>query len=199
MGRWKCTLEALEVTARFWSGKRVFVTGHTGFKGGWLCLWLQSLGAKVYGYALDAPTDPHLFGIARVEEDMAGNTIADIRDAATFMSAMQAAQPDVIFHLAAQPLVRYSYTSPVETYAVNVMGTVNLLEAVRATPGVRAVVNVTTDKCYENFERHHSPATVGLSEIQYLNEDATKRKKNRAHHRCLRPGDWGCSRRLVPQ
>ena len=136
----------------FWRGKRVLVTGNTGFKGGWLCLWLQSLGAKVYGYALDAPTDPHLFGVARVGEGMAGNTFADIRDAGAFTRAMQAAQPDVVFHLAAQPLVRYSYAAPVETYAVNVMGTVNLLEAVRATPSVRAVVNVTTDKCYENRE-----------------------------------------------
>jgi CDP-glucose 4,6-dehydratase len=145
-------LEVLEVTPNFWNGKRVFVSGHTGFKGGWLSLWLQSLGAKVYGYALDAPTDPNLFGVARVAEGMAGNTIADIRDAGSFTAALQAARPEVVFHLAAQPLVRYSYTAPVETYAVNVMGTVNLLEAVRATPGVRAVVNVTTDKCYENRE-----------------------------------------------
>lgn len=152
MGRRKRAMEVLEVTPSFWNGKRVFITGHTGFKGGWLSLWLQALGAKVYGYALDAPTDPHLFGVARVAEGMAGNTIADIRDAGTFTAALQAARPEVVFHLAAQPLVRYSYTAPVETYAVNVMGTVNLLEAVRATPGVRAVVNVTTDKCYENRE-----------------------------------------------
>ena len=140
------------MTAIFWNDKRVFITGHTGFKGSWLSLWLQLLGAKVYGYALEAPTDPHLFGVARVGEGMAGNTIADIRDADAFTRAMQAAQPDVVFHLAAQSLVRYSYVAPVETYAVNVMGTVNLLEAVRATPSVRAVVNVTTDKCYENRE-----------------------------------------------
>lgn len=140
------------MTPDFWHGKRVFVTGHTGFKGGWLSLWLQSLGAKVHGYALDPPTDPHLFGVARVGEGMAGNTFADIRDAGAFAAAMQAAQPDIVFHLAAQSLVRYSYAAPVETYAVNVMGTVNLLEAVRATSGVRAVVNVTTDKCYENRE-----------------------------------------------
>ena len=152
MGGWKRALEVLEMSANFWTGKRVFITGHTGFKGSWLALWLQSLGAKVYGYALDAPTDPHLFGVARVGEGMAGNTIADIRDADAFARAMQAAQPDVVFHLAAQSLVRYSYAAPVETYAVNVMGTVNLLEAVRATPSVRAVVNVTTDKCYENHE-----------------------------------------------
>jgi CDP-glucose 4,6-dehydratase len=136
--------------ANFWKDKRVFVTGHTGFKGSWLSLWLQSLGARVYGYALVAPTQPNLFGIACVGEGMEGNTFADIRDAGEVVRAMQAAQPDIIFHLAAQPLVRYSYASPVETYAVNVMGTVNLLEAVRANPGARVVVNVTTDKCYEN-------------------------------------------------
>ena len=140
------------MNAQFWHGKRVFITGHTGFKGGWLSLWLQSLGAHVSGYALDAPTEPHLFGVARINEGMAAHTIADIRDAAALTRAMQVAQPEVVFHLAAQPLVRYSYTAPVETYAVNVIGTVNLLEAVRATPGVRAVVNVTTDKCYENHE-----------------------------------------------
>ncbi len=136
----------------FWRDKRVLVTGHTGFKGGWLCLWLQSLGAKVYGYALDTPTEPHLFGVARVGEGMAGSTIADIRDASAITASMQSVQPDIVFHLAAQSLVRYSYAAPVDTYAVNVMGTVNLLEAVRATPGVRALVNVTTDKCYENRE-----------------------------------------------
>lgn len=152
MGIRSRTMEVLEVTPTFWSGKRVFITGHTGFKGGWLALWLQSLGAKVHGYALNAPTDPHLFGVARVAEGMSNHTIADIRDADKFSAALQAARPEVVFHLAAQPLVRYSYTAPVETYAVNIMGTVNLLEAVRATPGVRAVVNVTTDKCYENRE-----------------------------------------------
>ena len=136
----------------FWRGKRVFVTGHTGFKGGWLCLWLQSLGAEVHGYALAASTAPDLFSIANVAENMRSN-IADIRNAETLTAAMQSAQPDIVFHLAAQSLVRYSYAAPVETYAVNVMGTVNLLEAVRATPGVRTVVVVTTDKCYENREQ----------------------------------------------
>jgi CDP-glucose 4,6-dehydratase len=140
------------MNAQFWHGKRVFITGHTGFKGGWLSLWLQSLGAHVSGYALNAPTEPQLFGVARINQGMAAHTVADIRDAAALTCAMQAAQPEIVFHLAAQPLVRYSYSAPVETYAVNVMGTVNLLEAVRVTPGVRAVVNVTTDKCYENRE-----------------------------------------------
>lgn len=136
----------------FWRGKRVFMTGHTGFKGGWLSLWLQSMGAEVYGYALNPPTDPNLFTVAKVGEGMARSEIADIRDADRLRSAMQAARPEIVFHLAAQPLVRYSYVQPVETYAVNVMGTVHLLEAARATPGVKAIVNVTTDKCYENRE-----------------------------------------------
>ncbi len=140
------------MNAEFWRGKRVFLTGHTGFKGGWLSLWLQSMGAKVYGYALNPPTATNLFAEAKVAGNMACSVIADIRDADALRVAMQAAQPEIVFHLAAQPLVRYSYVQPVETYAVNVMGTVNLLEAVRATPAVKAVVNITTDKCYENRE-----------------------------------------------
>lgn len=130
----------------------MFLTGHTGFKGGWLSLWLQSLGAEVHGYALNPPTEPNLFSIAEVGKHMASSVIADIRDADALRHAMQAARPEIVFHLAAQPLVRYSYDQPAETYAVNVMGTVHLLEAVRATSGVKAVVNVTTDKCYENRE-----------------------------------------------
>ena len=136
----------------FWRSKKVFVTGHTGFKGGWLALWLQQMGAEVYGYSLMPSTQPALFDACRVMEGMAKNNIADLRDAILLTSALQHAQPEIVFHLAAQPLVRYSYQEPVETYAVNVMGTVNLLEAVRATPGVRAVVNITSDKCYENQE-----------------------------------------------
>ena len=136
----------------FWRGKRVFLTGHTGFKGGWLSLWLQSMGAEVHGYALTPPTEPNLFTEAKVGAGMAHCEIADIRDADKLRLAMQSARPEIVFHLAAQPLVRYSYVEPLETYAVNVMGAVHLLEAIRATPGVKAVVNVTTDKCYENRE-----------------------------------------------
>ncbi|MBK7137199.1 MAG: CDP-glucose 4,6-dehydratase [Rhodocyclales bacterium] len=140
------------VNPAFWRGRRVFLTGHTGFKGGWLSLWLAELGAEVHGYALAPPTEPNLFTTAGVEKRLAASTLADIRDAAKLEQAMQAARPEVVLHLAAQPLVRQSYAEPVETFAVNVMGTVNLLEAVRRTPGVKAVVNVTTDKCYENRE-----------------------------------------------
>ncbi|UQV47074.1 CDP-glucose 4,6-dehydratase [Janthinobacterium lividum] len=135
----------------FWQGKRVFLTGHTGFKGGWLSLWLQQLGADVTGYALEAPTKPSLFEVANVAHGMQ-SVIGDVRDGDAIKRAMAAARPDIVIHMAAQPLVRYSYVNPVETYATNVMGVVNLLEAVRATPGVRAVVNVTSDKCYENRE-----------------------------------------------
>ncbi|MBW3498689.1 CDP-glucose 4,6-dehydratase [Janthinobacterium sp. NKUCC08_JDC] len=135
----------------FWQGKRVFLTGHTGFKGGWLSLWLQQLGADVTGYALEAPTTPSLFEVANVAHGMQ-SVIGDVRDGDAIKRAMASASPDIVIHMAAQPLVRYSYVNPVETYSTNVMGVVNLLEAVRATPGVRAVVNVTSDKCYENRE-----------------------------------------------
>ncbi|WP_402721267.1 CDP-glucose 4,6-dehydratase [Janthinobacterium rivuli] len=135
----------------FWQGKRVFLTGHTGFKGGWLSLWLQQLGVDVTGYALEAPTTPSLFEVANVAHGMQ-SVIGDVRDGDAVKRAMAAARPDIVIHMAAQPLVRYSYVNPVETYSTNVMGVVNVLEAVRATPGVRAVVNVTSDKCYENRE-----------------------------------------------
>jgi CDP-glucose 4,6-dehydratase len=135
----------------FWQGKKVFLTGHTGFKGSWLCLWLTSLGAEVTGYALEPPTTPSLYELARVDE-LVTSIIADVRDLERLKSEMVKASPDVVIHMAAQPLVRDSYRIPVETYAINVMGSVHLLEAVRACPGVRAVVNVTTDKVYENRE-----------------------------------------------
>jgi CDP-glucose 4,6-dehydratase len=140
------------MTPDFWRGRQVFVTGHTGFKGSWLSLWLGSVGAHVCGYALAPPSQPNLFETARVARRLTSHAIGDVRDGATLRAAVQAAAPEVVFHLAAQPLVRHSYIDPVETYAVNVMGTVHLLEAVRATPSVKAVVNVTTDKCYENRE-----------------------------------------------
>lgn len=139
------------VNASFWRGRRVFLTGHTGFKGSWLALWLQHLGAEVTGYALPPPTTPSLFEVAKVGRSM-HSINADIRDLETLTRSLQAAQPEIVIHMAAQPLVRYSYQAPVETYATNVMGTVHVLEAIRSTPSVRAVVNVTSDKCYENRE-----------------------------------------------
>ncbi|MDP3192336.1 CDP-glucose 4,6-dehydratase [Rhodoferax sp.] len=140
------------MTPDFWHGKRVLLTGHTGFKGSWLSLWLQSLGAELHGLALTPPTTPNLFTVAQVAQGMASSTIGDIRDLATVQQAMQAAQPDIVIHMAAQPLVRLSYAEPVETYATNVMGTVHVLESARHTPSVKAIVVVTTDKCYENKE-----------------------------------------------
>lgn len=134
-----------------WVGRRVFLTGHTGFKGGWLALWLAGRGAKIRGYALDPVGEPNFFGVAAVAEAVE-DVRGDIRDAASVAGTMREFAPEVVFHLAAQPLVRHSYADPLGTYATNVMGTAHLLEAVRKTPSVRAVVCVTTDKCYENRE-----------------------------------------------
>ncbi|WP_415842093.1 CDP-glucose 4,6-dehydratase [Paracidovorax anthurii] len=137
--------------ARFWAGRRVFLTGHTGFKGTWLSIWLQRMGAEVTGYALAPDSTPAMFALARAAEGMT-SLIGDVRDAAQLAGALQAAAPEVVIHMAAQPLVRQSYADPVGTYSTNVMGTVHLLEAVRRSPSVRAVVVVTSDKCYENRE-----------------------------------------------
>jgi CDP-glucose 4,6-dehydratase len=136
---------------QFWHGKRVFVTGHTGFKGSWLSLWLQQMGAEVTGYGLLPPTKPSLFEVAGVARGM-HSIIGDVRDTGSLKRAVAEARPEIVIHMAAQALVRYSYDNPVETYATNVMGLVHLLDAVRTTPGVRAVVNITSDKCYENKE-----------------------------------------------
>ena len=135
----------------FWQGKKVFITGHTGFKGSWLTLWLQSLGVDVKGYALSPLTTPSLFTEANIADEMESN-IADIRCLPDLKKAMQQAKPEIVFHLAAQPLVLASYHDPVETYSTNVMGTVNTFEAIRSTPSVKAVINVTSDKCYKNRE-----------------------------------------------
>jgi len=140
------------VNPEFWRGKRVLLTGHTGFKGSWLSLWLQSMGADLHGLALTPPNTINLFTVAQVANGMASSTIGDIRCLATVQKAMQACQADIVIHMAAQPLVRLSYAEPVETYATNVMGTVHMLESARHIPSVKAVVVVTTDKCYENKE-----------------------------------------------
>jgi CDP-glucose 4,6-dehydratase len=144
-------VEKLVIQAAFWQDRRVLLTGHTGFKGSWLCLWLQKMGARVIGYALPPATQPNLFELARVEQQMV-SILADVRDADRLRSALTTHQPEVVFHLAAQAEILPSYAQPVDTYATNVMGTVNLLDAVRHSPGVRAVVVVTSDKCYENAE-----------------------------------------------
>ncbi|GAB3357550.1 MULTISPECIES: CDP-glucose 4,6-dehydratase [Giesbergeria] len=139
------------MNTEFWRGRRVFLTGHTGFKGGWLSLWLQHAGAQVTGFALAPSTQPNLFTEARVADGM-HSFLGDIRDLAALEAVMVPAQPEVVIHMAAQPLVRYSYQNPVETYATNVMGTVHVLEVVRKIPSVKAVLVITTDKCYENRE-----------------------------------------------
>jgi CDP-glucose 4,6-dehydratase len=135
----------------FWTGRKVFITGHTGFKGSWLSLWLELLGAEVAGYALQTSETPNLFQVAEVGRSVR-STIGDICDAERLKMSLSEHQPEIVFHLAAQPLVRYSYVEPLETYRVNVLGTGSLLEAVRGCDSVRAVVVITTDKCYENRE-----------------------------------------------
>lgn len=136
----------------FWQGKRVFLTGHTGFKGSWLSLWLSYLGAEVKGYALNPPTFPSLFEEAEVDS-IIDSQIADVRDQDTLHKSMTEFNPDILIHMAAQPLVRYSYEEPVETYEVNVIGTVKVLEVARSCLNLKAIVNITTDKCYENDGR----------------------------------------------
>ena len=148
---WQGAMESVAVSPLFWKGKRVFLTGHTGFKGSWLSLWLQSMGAQVVGYALAPPTNPSLFVVTNAAEGMT-SLAGDIRDFSSLSSAFLKYQPEIVIHMAAQPLVRYSYVNPIETYSTNLMGTVHLLEASRLAGSVRAIVNVTSDKCYENHE-----------------------------------------------
>ena len=200
----------------FWKDKSILLTGHTGFKGGWLALWLMDMGAKVHGFSLDAPTTPNLFSEGRIASQMASSTIGDIRNAEQLQTAMKTAKPDVVIHMAAQPLVRASYVDPVETYATNVMGTVNLFEAIRKTPSVRAVVNVTTDKCYENREwvwpyreneamGGHDPysSSKGCAELvtsayrrSFLDESGVQLASVRAGN-VIGGGDWADDR-LIP-
>lgn len=151
MAIWKSTLEGMGMNPGFWHGKRVLLTGHTGFKGSWLSLWLQSMGAQVTGFALAPPTRPSLFEVADVGSGMI-SVVGDIRDLAHLRAVFAEYKPEIVIHMAAQALVRYSYVEPVETYSTNVMGTVNLLDSVRGSGSVKAVVNVTSDKCYENRE-----------------------------------------------
>lgn len=139
------------MTENFWKSRRVLLTGHTGFKGSWLSLWLQRLGADLTGYALPPPTSPSLFDVARVADGMR-SVVGDVRDPASLKQVFVEARPEIVIHFAAQSVVRTAYDDPVDTYATNVMGTVHLLEAVRQTPSVRIVLNVTTDKVYENKE-----------------------------------------------
>ena len=139
------------VCEKFWKSKKVFLTGHTGFKGSWMSLWLQSMGAIVKGYSLEPLTNPSLYYVARVSDNMESE-IGDIRNLAQISSSMLKFNPDILIHMAAQPLVRQSYHDPVSTYTTNVIGTVNVLEASRNCNQLKAIISVTTDKCYENQE-----------------------------------------------
>ncbi len=201
------------VDPAFWRGRRVLVTGHTGFKGGWLSLWLQSLGAEVTGFSDAVPTEPSLYELAAVGAGMR-DLRGDVRGPAAIREAVAGAE--VVLHLAAQPLVRRSYEDPRETFEVNVMGTVNVLDAVRAEPGVRVVVNVTSDKCYENREwdwayREDEPmggkdpysASKGAAELVtaayrrsfFADPDGTRVASARAGN-VIGGGDWGADRLL---
>ncbi len=145
-------IQAAPINESFWRGKTVLITGHTGFKGSWLTLWLQSMGARPIGYALAVSSEPSFFERAHIGELCHASYLADVRDSAALSDVIKQHRPEIVFHLAAQPLVRASYRNPLETYATNVMGTANLLEAVRTNDSVKAVVVVTTDKVYENRE-----------------------------------------------
>ena len=136
----------------FWTNRSVFLTGHTGFKGGWIGMWLSHMGAKVHGYSLEPPTTPNFFSETKLKKYLENSTINDIRALSAVKHFLHEAKPSVVIHMAAQPLVRESYNAPIETFATNVIGTANLLEAARQTGTVEAIVNVTTDKCYENQE-----------------------------------------------
>ncbi|MEI7908779.1 MAG: CDP-glucose 4,6-dehydratase [Verrucomicrobiota bacterium] len=145
----------VNITPEFWRGRSVFLTGHTGFKGGWLALWLHQLGAIIHGYALDPPTRPSLFEAASIRSLLATDTRGDVADADRLLQAVHAARPEIIFHLAAQPLVRLSYQNPTATFMTNVMGTAHLLDAARSCDATRAIVAITTDKVYQNNEWIH--------------------------------------------
>jgi CDP-glucose 4,6-dehydratase len=204
------------VEPAFWSGRRVLLTGHTGFKGAWMALWLQSLGAQVTGFADKVPTEPSLYELARVEEGME-SVVGDIRDADAVAAAAAVCDPEIVIHMAAQPMVRRSFLEPRATYETNVMGTVNLLEAARTGASVRAIVNVTSDKCYENREwdwgyRENEPmgghdpysSSKGAAEIvtaayrrSFFHEPDGARLASARAGNVIGGGDWG-EDRLVP-
>lgn len=199
----------------FWRGRKVFITGHTGFKGGWLSLWLQELGAEIMGYSLLPSTTPNLFEVASIGAGMK-TIIGDIRDVNSLREAVKSFKPEIIFHLAAQSLVMKSYADPIDTYSTNFMGTINLFEAARGCDSVRAIINVTSDKCYENKEwdwgyRETDPMggydpysnSKGCAELltsAYRNSFFTKQGVSLASARAgnvIGGGDWA-EYRLIP-
>jgi len=213
-------LENMVTNPAFWSGKAVLITGHTGFKGSWLSMWLQQLGANVLGYSLAPPTEPNMFNVAQVAARMTSLT-GDVRDPDHLKQVITDYRPEIVIHMAAQSLVRHSYADPIETYSINVMGTVNVLEAVRHSDSVRVVVNVTSDKCYENkgwiwgYREEepmggHDPysSSKGCSELvtsayrrSYFSDNSDERRNvGVATARCgnvVGGGDWAPDR-LVP-
>lgn len=204
------------VDPAFWRERRVLLTGHTGFKGSWLALWLQALGARITGFSSGVPTQPSLFELARVGDGMQ-SIEGDVRDPSAFDAAFAIARPEVVIHMAAQSLVRQSFAEPRATYEVNVMGTVNLLEAVRRDGAVRVVVNITSDKCYENREwewayREHEPmgghdpysSSKGCAELvtdafrrSFFCTDASTRVATARAGNVIGGGDWA-EDRLIP-
>ena len=142
-------MESLEVNKNFWRNKKVLITGHTGFKGSWLSIWLEYLGAEIVGVSIDPPTTPSLYLLSNIGDDVESLHV-DIRNYEAISEVFKRVKPEIVFHLAAQSLVRYSYLHPVETYETNVMGTLNILEAIRHVSSVRSVIMVTSDKCYDN-------------------------------------------------
>lgn len=198
-------------------GRRVLVTGHTGFKGSWLCQWLLELGAEVHGFALAPDTSPALFSLLDLDVRLASHRIGDIRDEAMAAAAVAACRPEVVFHLAAQPLVRRSYREPALTWATNVQGTVHLLEAIRMVGGVCATVVVTSDKCYENREQvagyresdamgGHDPysASKGAAELavaswrrSFFHEPGAMRLASGRAGNVIGGGDWSADRIVV--
>ena len=211
-------MKPAQVDPQFWKGKKVFLTGHTGFKGSWLSLWLTSMGAKVTGYALAPNTTPNLFDVLAIDSLIEKSHIADLRDLSSLQNVMSGANPDVVIHMAAQPLVRYSYANPVETYATNVMGTVHVLESTRAIDSVRSTVVVTTDKCYENKEwvwgyRENEPmggydpysnskgcaelVTSAYRQFYFSSQNSTNKVASARAGNVIGGGDWS-EDRLIP-
>tara|TARA_B110000008_G_scaffold61680_1_gene61477 strand:+ start:14016 stop:15080 length:1065 start_codon:yes stop_codon:yes gene_type:complete len=200
----------------FWKNKTVFLTGHTGFKGGWIALWLNDMGAKVHGFSLSPSSKNNFFTVAKVESQIESSTIGDIRNEEELQAAMLFVSPDIVIHMAAQPLVHESYDDPVGTYATNVMGTIHVFEAIRKSSSVKAVLNITTDKCYENHERFwayreneamggHDPysSSKGCSELvtsayrrSFLNKTGVQVATVRAGN-VIGGGDWAYDR-LIP-
>ncbi len=200
----------------FWKGKKVLLTGHTGFKGSWMSLWLKELGANVVGYSLEPATEPSLFKLAKVEQHI-DSRIGDIRDLAQLKSVFEECKPEIVIHMAAQALVLRSYQDPIESYMTNVIGTANVFEAIRECPSVEVVVNVTTDKCYENKEWHwgyretepmggHDPysSSKGCSELVtttyakcFFNQESKVKLASARAGNVIGGGDWA-DNRLVP-